>query len=196
MTSDDPRARARTIELHLPLVRSIARRFAGRGEPLEDLIQVGNVALISAVDRCDRGREERFVPYATAWIEGAIKHHLRDRCAPLRVPRRLQADAALMALVRTPASLDAEAERIAAPQALDDVGLARVLVSSAARSLDRRERRVLAMRYFLDLSQAEIGETIGISQVHVSRVLQRALVKMRIGLGEPASRLPEGGVGG
>jgi RNA polymerase sigma-B factor len=197
---ESPLDRARTIERHLPLVRSIARRFAGRGEPLEDLIQIGNVALISAVDRCDREREERFVSYASAWIEGAIRRHLRDRCAPVRVPRHLHGDPALMALVRTPASLDGEAAAIASPQALDDVGVARVMVSAAARSLDRRERRILAMRYFLDLSQAEIGESVGISQVHVSRLLQEALRKMRVSLAEPAAPaaepLPNGSVRG
>jgi RNA polymerase sigma-B factor len=196
MKVEDPHDRARTIERHLPLVRSIARRFAGRGEPLEDLIQIGNVALIAAVDRRDRERDERFVSYASAWIEGAIKRHLRDRCDPVRVPRHLHGDRALMALLRTPATLDGEAARIAAPQALDDVGVARVLVSAAARSLDRRERRILAMRYFLDLSQAEIGESVGISQVHVSRVLQEALRKMRVSLAEPAAPLSNGSVRG
>jgi len=177
----DSRTRTRVIERHLPLVRSIARRFAGRGEPLDDLVQVGNVALIAAVDRCERGREEQFTSYAAACVDGEIRRHLRDRCDPLRVPRRLQADGELMALLRAPATIDEELE-VAAAQVPDDVGVARALVASAARNLDPRERRVVALRYFLDLNQAEIGAAVGISQVHVSRVLAQALGKMRLNL--------------
>jgi RNA polymerase sigma-B factor len=174
------------IERHLPLVRSIARRFAGRGETFDDLVQVGNVALIGAVDRCDPERASRFSAYAAACVEGEIRRHLRDRCYPLRVPRRLQTDAALMASLRTPAQVEADAEAAVATaqSALDEVGVARALVASAARTLDPRERRVVALRYFLDLSQAEIGHEVGISQVHVSRVLQQALRKMRLSLGQ------------
>src|SRR5438105_14545973 len=111
---DAPHARARMIECHLPLVRAIAHRFAGRGEPLDDLVQVGNVALIAAVDRCERGRERQFTSYATACVEGEIRRHLRDRCDPLRVPRHLHGDTALMASLRAPATLEGEAEAAAA----------------------------------------------------------------------------------
>jgi len=161
--------RADAIERHLPLVRSIARSFAGRGEPLEDLVQVGNVALVTAVDRCDAGREAQLTAYAATCVEGAIRRHLRDRPVPLRVPRRLHADTALMATLRAPAPIDEHAEALAAPEALDDVGVARALVAAAARTLDRRERRVVALRYFGGLSQAEIGDAVGLSQVHVGR---------------------------
>lgn len=183
------------IERHLPLVRAIARRFAGRGEPLDDLVQVGNVALISAVDRCERGREGQFASYAATCVEGEIRRHLRDRCDPLRVPRHLQGDTALMASLRAPMSIDEDAGAVAAAQALelDDVGVARALVASAARTLDSRERRVVALRYFLDLSQAEIGDAVGISQVHVSRVLRQALGKMRLNLDGADRRLSKSG---
>jgi RNA polymerase sigma-B factor len=177
----DSRTRTRVIERHLPLVRVIARRFVGRGEPLDDLVQVGNVALIAAVDRCERGREGEFAAYAAACVEGEIRRHLRDRCDPLRVPRRLHADVELMALLRSPVTLDDETD-MAATGEPDDDGLDRVLVASAARSLDARERRVLALRYFCDLSQAEIGDEIGVSQAHVSRLLEQALRKMRLTL--------------
>jgi RNA polymerase sigma-B factor len=176
---DDAGSRSRTIERHLPLVRAIARRFAGRGEPLDDLVQVGTVALIGAVDRAERGRESRFAAYAGACVEGEIQRYLRDRCAPLRIPRRLHHDADLMARLRAPAPFEDESDALALPHALDEVGEARALVSSAARSLDSRERTVVALRYFLDLSQAEIGDEVGLSQVHVSRVLEQALGKMR-----------------
>jgi RNA polymerase sigma-B factor len=184
------------IERHLPLVRSIARRFAGRGEPFEDLVQVGNVALIGAVDRCDPDRADRFSAYAATCVEGEIRRHLRDRCDPLRVPRHLQTDAALMASLRAPAPLEDEAETLdLGGPALDDVGVARALVASAARTLDPRERRIVALRYFLDLSQAEIGDTVGISQVHVSRVLKGALRKMRLNViqGSGLSERADGG---
>src|SRR5689334_11176328 len=117
LARDAAHVRTRMIESHLPLVRVIARRFVGRGEPLDDLVQIGNVALIAAVDRCDRGREDRFRSYAAACVEGSIRRHLRDRCDPLRIPRRVHHDTALMALLRTPASLDEEAEAVAAPEA-------------------------------------------------------------------------------
>jgi len=176
MTSTE---RAQMIERHLPLVRAIASRFGGRGEPLEDLVQVGSVALISAVDRCRPGAEARFHSYAAVCVEGEIRRHLRDLCLPLRIPRRLHGDAALMATLRTPAALEGEAEAVTVPEAPEDDAVARAFVASAARVLDRRERRMLAMRYFLDLSQAEIGHAVGLSQVQVGRVLEGALVKMR-----------------
>ena len=178
--------RSRMIERHLPLVRGIARRFAGRGEPLDDLVQVGNVALIAAVDRCDPERRERFTSYAALCVEGEIRRHLRDRCVPLRIPRSVQTDAALVARLRAASDVDAEAETLVAPQSFDELGLTRALIASAARHLDRRERRIVALRYFLDLSQSEIGDEIGISQVQVSRVLDRALRKMRDELADSA----------
>jgi RNA polymerase sigma-B factor len=184
-TGDGP-TRGRMIERHLPLVRAIARRFVGRGEPFDDLVQVGNVALIGAVDRCERGREDRFAAYAAACVEGEIRRHLRDRCDPLRVPRRLHADGELMALLRAPVTLDADTD-LAAGGEPDGDGLDRALVASAARSLDARERRVLALRYFCDLSQAEIGDEIGMSQAHVSRLLEQALAKMRRTVGSISS---------
>src|SRR2546429_6253735 len=151
---DAPPARARMIERHLPLVRGIAHRFAGRGEPLDDLVQVGNVALIAAVDRCERGRERQFTSYAAACVEGEIRRHLRDRCDPLRVPRHLQGDTVLMAPLRAPATLEGVAETaVAQPTELVEVVVALALVASAALSLEPFDRRVLAMRCFLDLSQ-------------------------------------------
>jgi RNA polymerase sigma-B factor len=82
--------RERRIEQALPLVRSLARRFANRGEGLEDLVQVGTIGLIKAVDRFEPDRGVPFVAYATPNIVGEIKRHLRDRCGVIRVPRRSQ----------------------------------------------------------------------------------------------------------
>jgi RNA polymerase sigma-B factor len=83
-------SRARLIESHLPLVRSIARRYDGRGEAPEDLVQVGAVGLIKAADRFDPSRGAAFATFATPAIEGEIRRHLRDRASPLRIPRGLQ----------------------------------------------------------------------------------------------------------
>src|SRR5438270_4809929 len=86
----DPSARDRLVELHLPLVEYLARRFRGRGEPLEDLIQVASLGLLKAIDRFDSDRGVEFSTYATPTIVGEIKRHFRDRGWAIRVPRRLQ----------------------------------------------------------------------------------------------------------
>ena len=88
--TEDPDIRARLIEGHLGLVEYLARRFAGRGEPLDDLIQVGTIGLVKAVDRFDPGREVEFSTYATPTIVGELKRHFRDKGWAVRVPRRLQ----------------------------------------------------------------------------------------------------------
>lgn len=186
--------RARMIESYLPLVRSLARRHAGRGESFEDLVQVGALALMGAVDRRDPGREASFPAYAARCVDGELRRHLRDRCATVRVPRRAVEDAAgspQVATARRPVSLDdadAGLTRAAADDDPDEVAVSRALVAAAAGSLDRRERRVLLLRFVLDLSQAEVGRAVGVSQVHVSRLQRSALDKMRAALGaEPGS---------
>ena len=170
--------RDRVIESYLPLVRKIARRFAGRGELLEDLVQVGSLALIGAVDRCDPGRVDKLPGYVATCVEGEIRRHLRDRCAVIRIPRQVQRDAALAAALRRPLPIvDELLEGLC--ESLDDATLARAMVASAAQSLDLRERRLVALRYYGDLSQAEIGCAVGLSQVQVSRLLRGAIDKMR-----------------
>lgn len=82
--------RDQLVESHLPLVRSVARRFAGSGESLDDLVQVGSVGLVKAGTRFDESRGVAFAGFATPLIEGEIRRHLRDRCAPMRIPRDLQ----------------------------------------------------------------------------------------------------------
>jgi RNA polymerase sigma-B factor len=173
-------ARDRLIEAHLPLVRRIARRFGGRGERLEDLVQVGAIGLIHAVDRCDPERRSTLTAYVAVCVEGEIRRHLRDRCSVVRVPRRVQEDVALASIARAHLPLEDDLNvATALSEPADEQSLARAMVTSAAESLDRRERHVVALRYFGDLSQAEIGGVVGISQVHVSRLLQTAIVKMR-----------------
>jgi RNA polymerase sigma-B factor len=86
----DADARDELVRLHTPLARYLARRFQGRGEPLEDLTQVAMIGLLKAIDRFDVTREIRFTTYATATIAGELKRHFRDKAWSVRVPRRLQ----------------------------------------------------------------------------------------------------------
>src|ERR1700760_598404 len=81
-------SRERLIESHLPLAKSVAKRYTGRGVDLDDLVQVGAVGLIKAADRFDPGRGVAFSAFAEPTIEGEIRHHLRDRSAPVRIPRK------------------------------------------------------------------------------------------------------------
>jgi RNA polymerase sigma-B factor len=166
-----PTDRRLLIERHLPLVRSIARRYAGGGEPLEDLAQVGAIGLIKAADRFDEARGVAFGAYAAPFVAGEIRHHLRDRCAPVRVPRRLQAEGVKVTAV--------ELEQADGPQA-DLMGEAhdRVALGAALRALAPTERRVVQLRYLEDLTQAQIARRIGRSQVHVSRTLRAALLRL------------------
>jgi RNA polymerase sigma-B factor len=167
-------SRHELIERHLPLVRAVARRFACREEPLEDLVQVGTIGLIKAVDRYDAARGVALGAYATPSIAGEIRHHLRDRSAPVRVPRRDQAAGVRVTAVE----LDCAGDRA---QAADPVAAAheRLALGAALRSLHPRERQVVHLRFAEDLSQAQIAARIGLSQVHVSRTLRHALHRLR-----------------
>jgi RNA polymerase sigma-B factor len=217
-------ARARLIEEHLPLVRSVAAAYAHRGESFEDLLQVGTIGLIGAVDAFERRRGCPFGAYAATRIRGEIRRHLRDRAAPVRVPRRVQAQAALLRradrdlsarLGRAPRVAElAAACGLAAEEAGRALGAGRELraalppadaaaaagpgavkaltctdfspdaddraqVRWALRRLPIRDRRLLRLRFYADLSQAEAGRVLGLSQVHVSRLERAALDRLR-----------------
>ena len=164
--------RTALIERHLPLVRSIARRFAGAGEPLEDLVQVGAIGLIKAVDRFDPARGTPLQPYAAAAIAGEIRHHLRDRCSVVRLPRRLGAEGVR---VRVSTFADGHESCTDLAPAADD----RLAIAGAVRALHPRSRRLVALRFFGDLSQAQAAAAVGISPVHASRLLHEALGTLR-----------------
>jgi RNA polymerase sigma-B factor len=170
----DSDVRRRLIEHHLPLVRALARRFHHSGEPFEDLVQVGAVGLIKAVDRYDRGCGSSLEAYLVPTVLGEIRRHLRDTSQPVHVPR---ADRDAGVVVRA-VPLDEEAAAVA-PDGADD----RVLVERLLRALPRHERRVVRLRYFADLSQRGIAGELGLSQVHVSRLLQSSLEHLREALG-------------
>jgi RNA polymerase sigma-B factor len=220
----DPNARDELVIMHQPLAEYLARRFSGRGEPLEDLVQVAMVALIKAIDRFDPGREVKFSTYATATIIGELKRHFRDKGWALRVPRRLQETGLRVSRVvselsqelgRSPTvkeiaertglspeevvegmdtvhaysttSLDApiddegtsSAQQIGAEDATLEVLEGWASVAPALKRLPARERRILYLRFFRGLSQTRIAEELGISQMHVSRLLSRTLRQLR-----------------
>jgi RNA polymerase sigma-B factor len=200
--------RDRLIEQHMGLVRSIARRYARRGEPVDDLVQVGAIGLIKAVDRFEptRGRDLR--ASAVPAIEGEIRHHLRDRAALVRTPRPVRELAARAHAARTEAtaSLGREptvaelAAALGAPEAAvgealgagqppleldpdrvasEDHGDERALLAAGMSALSDRERRILHLRYEEDRSQAQIAREVGLSQAQVSRLIRRALDRLR-----------------
>jgi RNA polymerase sigma-B factor len=220
----DPRLRESIVDLHTGLVRRLARRFAHRGEELDDLVQVGFFGLLQAIDRFDPEHGRPFEAFATVTILGEIKHHFRDRRWIVRVPRPIQdnylrvraaAEELTQDLGRSPSSSDVadyvglcEAEVLEALQAarsfgrlsLDDIGpdgrspvegwLARScpelqaaedrqLAESFLTQLADRQQQILRLRFGQELSQREIAEQIGTSQMHVSRLLARALETLR-----------------
>ena len=222
----DASAREELIERHLPLVRSLARRYAGRGEALEDIEQVGAIGLIKAIDRFELSRDVSLATYATPNVVGEIKRHFRDKGWAIRVPRALQELNASMstALERLTAKLSrspsiaeiAEELKTTPEQVLEalEVGSAyatvslsqggpggeddldpletigtedegfdrsedRVALAPALESLPEREREILRMRFEEGLPQTQIAERVGLSQMHVSRLIRKSLAAMR-----------------
>ncbi len=214
------------VTMHLPLVEHLARRFRDRGESHEDLVQVGTIGLIKAVDRFDVDRGVEFSTYATPTIVGEIKRHFRDRGWAIRVPRRLQELRLLMnrgtadltqQLGRAPTvaelakhlgitedevleglesaqayattSLDGGKDdsdgsfSVASSLAVVDAGLEGVENREALRpllqALPEREKRILQLRFFEHKTQSEIAREVGLSQMHVSRLLARTLAGLR-----------------
>ncbi len=230
----DPDLRDAVILDHQGLVKSIAARFLGNGETLDDLVQVGNIGLINALDRYDPGQGTRFSTYATPTILGEIKRHFRDKTCGVKVPRWLQelhqaarraSQGLTQELGRLPSVCEV-AQRLGASeeetlQALESGEIAASLMSlessatmagtinlaevvgreddalydletfgglrAALATLNEREREILRLRFFDELSQAKIAEKMNISQMHVSRLQQRALKRLREMLAESPS---------
>jgi RNA polymerase sigma-B factor len=225
-------ARDALVHLHLPLVEHCARRFRNRGEPFEDLVQVGTIGLLKSIDRFDTDRGVEFSTYATPTIIGEIKRYFRDKGWAIRVPRRLQelrmqigaASAELtQSLGRSPTprelaetlgctveeivegiessnayatlSLDASdnGEDGAAATMLDAIGvddanLEHVEIRESLKplldQLEPREKKILLLRFFKNMTQSQIADEIGVSQMHVSRLLTRTLAQLRRSLEE------------
>lgn len=227
-TSRDPKLRDDLVVTHLNLVRYLAVRFSNRGESIDDLIQVGTVGLIKAIDRFDTERGVEFTTYATPTIIGEIKRHFRDKGWAVKVPRRLQElnlavnravesisiELGRAATVADLASrLGATSEEIIEAQELgqaynvlsldteltpegdarsakllDYVGAAdaeldlfedKANLESAFHVLDPRERIIVYLRFYENVSQTEIAKRLNVSQMHVSRLQARALAKLK-----------------
>ncbi len=178
----DRDARRRLIELQLPLVRALARRFACLGEQFEDLVQVGAVGLIKAIDRYDPERGSSLTAYAVPTIVGEIRRYLRDSTQPLRLPRPNGGERVVVRSVAldadAPSSRDEDADRGL------ELGEERALIEAGLRALPRRQRRIVQLHYFANLSQRGIASELGLSQVHVSRLLQDSLGKLRQEIGQ------------
>jgi len=186
--SRDPHLRERLIIRHLPLVSSLARRFGGRGEQLDDLIQVGTVGLIQAIDRYDPQRAVSFRFFAIPTILGEISHYLRDKARAIRLPRSGRDPFAPETW--QPLSLDRlnPADLPAATWGEEDPALVqsedRALVEQVISRLSPRERILLYLRFYANLSQSQIAQGWGISQMQVSRLEHRALEKVKQSLKE------------
>jgi RNA polymerase sigma-B factor len=222
----DPELRDQLVRAHLGLAEFLARRFANRGEPLEDLVQVASLALVKAVSRFDPDRGIEFSTFATHTIVGELKRHFRDRGWAIRAPRRMQelylqlgeaVNSLSQELGRSPTiaelavelgaseedvlealeagqayrfvSLDAPApgeateEPLAARVGTNDPELVgaehRADLSPLVQSLPPRDRMIVHLRFFEGLTQSEIADRLGISQMHVSRLLARSVARLR-----------------
>jgi RNA polymerase sigma-B factor len=220
----DPLVREDVVQRFLPLARSLALRYRGSTEQLDDLFQVANLALVRALDRFDPSRGKGFVAFAAPTILGELRRHFRDRVWELRLPRDLQERTMEMQkavrelsdeLGRSPTvsqiaqrlelSQEEVAEALQADEArrtlsldvptnrqdADSVPMVETVghsepgyeavetqIAANDAELTERETQVLKMRFEEDLTQYEIGERIGVSQMQVSRIMRGALRKL------------------
>jgi RNA polymerase sigma-B factor len=235
LAADDParqQLREQLINGYRPIAEHIARRFAGRGEPLDDLVQVATVGLINAVDRFEPDRGCDFFSFAVPTITGEVRRYFRDHGWSTRVPRRLKD--LHIAIRGTLAELSQQLGRAPRPSEIAvRLGLPIAEVIEALRagdayrssSLDEmlnsgegsatlgdlvggldgdlaliddreslrpllaelapRERTILTLRFFRQMTQTQIAEQVGISQMHVSRVLRQTLAHLRERMSTP-----------
>lgn len=222
----DCAARDELIERYLPLVRALAARYLNRGEQLDDLVQVGSIGLINAIDRFDLERGVSLPTYAVPYVVGEIRRYFRDKGWAVRVPRRLQEltlrlsdllDELSRQLGRSPTigelaqaaetdveevlealesgsayralslSSGAESEEMREADRISSLGEVeggyetiedRAIIAEGLEALDEREQQIVHLRFYGEMTQSQIAERIGISQMHVSRLLRRALAKM------------------
>ena len=235
----DLAAREQLIERYMSLVRSLARRYAARGEQLDDLVQIGAIGLIKAIDRFDLDRGVELTTYATPNIIGEIKRHFRDHGWAVRVPRGLQelsiqlmhvVERLTVELSRSPtigelaeatsASEEEVLEALEVSRAYSPLSLSiapgsndddeldpleslgtvereyeisedRAVLEPGMRILDERERTIVRLRFYEGLTQSQIAQQVGISQMHVSRLIRRALEKMRSEIGPKVGGLDD-----
>jgi RNA polymerase sigma-B factor len=218
----DLAARDRLVMDFMPLVSSLARRYAGRGEQLDDLEQVASLGLVKAIERFDLDRDVDLITYIFPTVVGELKRHFRDRVWSVTVPRRLKelyllvsrlldeltaangrsptipelAEAAGASEEEVVEALEAgrayAARSLTAPDSRDDSEIEpidlleveetgyeaaenRELLATGLRALDERGRTIVRMRFVEGLTQSEIAAAVGVSQMHVSRLLRQAL---------------------
>jgi RNA polymerase sigma-B factor len=226
--AEKERIREQLVNAYHDFVYFLARKFQNRGEPLDDIVQVGYLGLIKAIERFDPDLGFEFTTFATLTVAGEIKRHFRDKGTAIRFPRRLQelhtsvvrvneqmknelgreptvaelaerlgvtpddvTEAIEMGPAYVPLSLDQPvasgdgqdsrniAEQIGSPDPeLDRVEMRDVL-DRAMEHLTPRERAIMAMRFYEQMSQSEIARRLGISQMHVSRLQRAALEQLR-----------------
>ncbi|MFD0925873.1 SigB/SigF/SigG family RNA polymerase sigma factor [Williamsia deligens] len=223
--------RDRVIARCLPLADHVARRFGGRGEPYDDLLQVARVGLVNSVDRYDPERGSDFLSFAVPTVMGEVRRYFRDSAWCMRVPRRTKenylqikrvSDVLIQQLGRSPrpaeiaaetglsiddvvdglvagasyhtTSIDAEYGTDSSTSSIRETMGARddrlgqidelVSVRPVLDALPERERRILILRYFDSMSQSQIAREVGISQMHVSRILAATLGRLRAGVAD------------
>ena len=227
------RIKERLVEGYTDLVYFLARKFQNRGEPLDDIVQVGFLGLIKAIERFDPSLGNEFTTFATPTVTGEIKRYFRDKGWAIRFPRRLQElyqqivrtnealknelnrqptvaevaerlgvseddvlEAMEMSTAYTPVSIDSspgsadgeEGRQLGESIGGEDPNLHRVemrdVLARAMEHLNPRERKILALRFYDELSQSEIAKRLGISQMHVSRLQRAAQEQLRQYLSE------------
>lgn len=233
--SRDPAIKARLVDMNMDLVRSLAHRFANRGEPFDDLVQVASIGLLKSIDRFDPDRNVKFATYAVPTIVGELKRYFRDRTGTIRLPRGLRERSHVLNSVvqklsqeqgRSPgiaeisqasglsedevievlassesmaiASLDSTATEEGETSLLDIIGDEdqalkmldeRLSLAGAVSGLGAREKDLLYLRFIEGRSQTEIARNLGVSQMHVSRLLRRTLKSLRQNLAIPRELL-------
>jgi len=221
------RQRAAIIERCLPLADHVARRFANRGQPHDDLVQVARLGLVQAVNRFDVAAGHDFLSYAVPTMMGEVRRYFRDYSWTLKVPRRfkelnghlrrgrselsqtlgrapnatelaehlgLDRDEVVEGLIAADAysarstdalgaGVDGDGSPLAERLGADDANIDRMLDIETLRpllaALPEREQKVLALRFFENMSQTQIAEQIGVSQMQVSRILKRSIDGLR-----------------
>jgi len=231
----DPDTRERVVQCYMPLVEYVARKLSFSRDELDDLVQIGCMGLLRAMDRFDVTKEVDFSSFATPNIIGEIKHYFRDKRSIVKVPRRLQElytkikkytrEAQVIGKPPTVQELskifevseDLVVEALDAWQSssavsldmpaysgsdgsqttlLDQLGtddhgdavINKVTLRQAMLTLPKRERRIVFLRFYRGLSQAEISERMNLSQMHISRLLTASLKKLRDNIEKPEKK--------
>lgn len=224
----DPSLKDDVIQQYTPLIKYIARKLAFNREDLDDLIQVGSIALLRALDRFQPEKEIDFSTFATPNIIGEIKHYFRDKSRIVKVPRKLQElhskikaelklyqqsqhsptirelaekfDVSEEQIIEAlESSQQSKVQSLDAPtftsssgsesesslvdtlgtDHMEDFLLNKETLKTVINQLSERERRIIYLRFYCGLSQSEIAMRLGLSQMHISRLLAKALKSLR-----------------